>query len=253
MIPASVGFQCPECVRDGQASLRAPRRGGGLQAVARRWGPVTLTLIAANVAMFVVTAVSAGLLGVSPLDNYQSPVFGELSQVPFLVDAGQWWRLFTAAFLHIGLVHLVLNMLALLVFGSELERQLGRRRFLALYLLSALGGAAAIQVLGAPGGAVAGASTAIYGLMGGLGVLLLSRRQDVRGLVTLLAINVFISFLPGVSLLGHLGGLVAGALAAGILVLTRRRAGLQVAGLAALAVVLLVLCLAVSSVAVVGL
>ena len=102
-------------------------------------------------------------------------------------------------------------MLALLVFGSELERQLGRWRFLALYLLSVLGGATAIQLFGEPGRPVAGASTAIYGLLGGLAVLMLVRRQDVRGLLTLLAINVFISFLPGVSLLGHLGGLVAGA------------------------------------------
>jgi membrane associated rhomboid family serine protease len=252
MIPASVGFQCPECVREGQASVRAPRRGSGLQAAGRRWGPVTLTLIAANVAMFLVTAVSAGFLGVSPLDNYLSPVFRELSQVPFLVDGGQWWRLLTAAFLHIGPVHLVLNMLALLVFGSELERQLGRWRYLALYLLSALGGATAIQLLGEPGGAVAGASTAIYGLLGGLGVLMLVRRQDVRGLLTLLAINVFISFLPGVSLLGHLGGLVIGALTAGILMLTRRRPGLQIAGLVLVAVVLLVLCLTVSSLVVLG-
>jgi membrane associated rhomboid family serine protease len=252
MIPASVGFQCPECVREGQASVRGVRRGSALRAAGRRWGPVTLTLIAANVAMFVVTALSAAFLGASPLDNYLSPVFGDLSQVPFLVDVGQWWRLLTAAFLHIGPVHLVLNMLALLLFGSELERQLGRWRFLALYLLSALGGATAIQLLGQPGGAVAGASTAIYGLLGGLGVLMLVQRQDIRGLLTLLAINVFISFLPGVSLLGHLGGLVAGALTAGILVLTRRSRPLQIAGLVLLAVVLLVLCLAVSSVAVAG-
>jgi membrane associated rhomboid family serine protease len=166
------------------------------------------------------------------------------------VEFGDWWRLITAAFLHIGLIHLVLNMLALLVFGSELERQLGRWRYVSLYLLAVLGGAAAIQLFGNPVGAVAGASTAIYGLLGGLGVLMIANRQDIRGLLTLLAINVFISFLPGVSLLGHLGGLVAGALTAGILVLTRRRQQLQVAGLAALAVVLLVVCLTVSTVAV---
>jgi membrane associated rhomboid family serine protease len=79
---------------------------------------------------------------------------------------------------------------------------------------------------------------------------MLARRQDVRGLLTLLAINVFISFLPGVSLLGHLGGLVAGALTAALLVLTRRRPALQIAALAALAVVLLALCLTVDTVAV---
>jgi len=253
MIPASVGFQCPECVREGQATVRAPRRTGGLQAAGRRWGAVTLTLIAANVAMFGVSAISAATVGNSPLDNYDSPVFDQLSQWPYGVYLfGEWWRVFTAAFLHIGPVHLVMNMLGLLIFGSELERQLGRLRFLALYLLSALGGAAAIQLFGDPRVPVAGASTAIYGLLGGLAVLMLHNRQDLRGLLTLLAINVFISFLPGVSLLGHLGGLVAGALTAAILVLTRRRVPLQVGALGALAVVLLALALAVPTVAVLG-
>jgi membrane associated rhomboid family serine protease len=146
----------------------------------------------------------------------------------------------------------VLNMLALLMFGSELERQLGRWRFLALYLLSALGGSVAIQLFGDPLGPVGGASTAIYGVLGGLGVLMVFHRQDLRGLLTLLAINVFISFLPGVSLLGHLGGLVTGAITAAVLLATRRRPALQVAGLALAAVVLLVLALGVSTVAVLG-
>jgi membrane associated rhomboid family serine protease len=253
MIPASVGFQCPECVREGQASVRAPRRTGGLQAAGRRWGAVTLTLIAVNVAMFLVSAVSAVSRGNSPLENYDSPVFDQLSQWPYGVNLfGEWWRVFTAAFLHIGPVHLVVNMLGLLIFGSELERQLGRVRFLALYLLSALGGAVAIQLFGDPRVPVAGASTAIYGLLGGLAVLMIANRQDLRGLLTLLAINVVISFLPGVSLLGHLGGLVAGLLTAGVLVLTRRRLPLQIAGLASLAVVLLALALAVPTVAVLG-
>ena len=240
MIPASVGFQCPECVREGQASVRAPRRGGGLQAAGRRWGAVTLTLIAINVAMFLVTAVSAALGGASPLDNYNSPVFDELAQVPAYVAAGQWWRLITAAFLHVGLLHLAFNMLALLVFGSELERMLGRWRYLGLYLVSVLGGATAIQLFGAPGGAVAGASTGIYGLLGGLGVLMIVHRQNLRGLLTLLAINLFISFLPGVSLIGHLGGFFAGMLSAGIFVAARTRPALQILGVAVLVVVLTV-------------
>jgi membrane associated rhomboid family serine protease len=243
MIPASVGFQCPECVREGQASVRVAKRGGGLQAAGRRWGAVTLSLIAVNVAMFVVTAVAAAVEGFSPLDNNFSTIFARLDQVPIAVVSGEWWRPLTAAFLHIGPVHLALNMLAVLVFGSELERQLGRWRFLTLYLLSALGGAAAIQLLGDPFRPVAGASTAIYGLLGALGVLMLVRRQDLRGLLTLLAINVFISFLPGVSLLGHLGGLVVGAATAGVMVVTRRRVRLQIAALAGVAVLLLVVVL----------
>jgi membrane associated rhomboid family serine protease len=254
MVPASVGFQCPECVREGQASVRAPRRGSGLQAAGRRWGAVTLTLIALNVAMFVVTAVSAALVGSSPLDNYDSPVFEQLSQWPYgVILFGEWWRVFSAAFLHIGPVHLVMNMLALLIFGSELERQLGRGRYLSLYLISALGGAVAIQLFGDPRVPVAGASTAIYGLLGGLAVLMLYSRQDMRGLLTLLAINVFISFLPGVSLLGHVGGLVAGALTAGLLILARSRTSVQATALGSFAVLLAALALTVPTVAVLGL
>jgi membrane associated rhomboid family serine protease len=252
MIPASVGFQCPECVREGRASVRPARRSSGLRAAGRRWGMVTLSLIALNVAMFVVTAVSAALDGNSPLDNDLSPLFDRLSQVPFLVDDGEWWRLFTAAFLHVGPLHLALNMLALLVFGSEVERLLGRGRFLALYLVSALGGATAIQLFADPHMPVAGASTAIYGLLGALAVMLLVRREDLRGLLALLAINLFISFLPGVSLLGHLGGLVSGALTMGLLTALRRRPAAQAAGVAVLAVVLLVLAVTVSTVATVA-
>jgi membrane associated rhomboid family serine protease len=250
MIPASVGFQCPECVREGQASVRRVRS-GGLQAAGRRWGAVTLTLIAINVAMFVVTAVSAAADGFSPLDNARSTVFQALSQWPFGVTLlGEWWRVFTAAFLHIGVVHLAANMLGLLVFGSELERGLGRWRFLAIYLISAVGGAAAIQMFGDPRVPVAGASGAIYGLVGALAVFTLVRRQNVRGILTLLAIYVVFSFLPGISLLGHLGGLAAGALTAGIMLTTRRQRALQIAGVTALAVVVLALALTVSTVTV---
>jgi membrane associated rhomboid family serine protease len=252
MTSASVGFHCPECLREGAATVRTPRRTGTLRAAARRWGVVTLGLIAANVAMFLVTAVSAALVGENPLDNFRSPVFLALSQVPVLVDLGEIWRLVTAAFLHIGLLHLALNMLALLIFGSELEHRLGRGRFAGLYAVSALGGAAAIQLLGHPLGAVAGASAAIYGLLGALGVLMVLRRQDVRGILTLLIINILISFLPGVSLLGHLGGLVAGALAAALIVTARGRPYVQAAGLIALSAVYLALALSVSTVTQIG-
>jgi membrane associated rhomboid family serine protease len=251
MTPASVGFHCPECVAEGRATVRAVRR-PVLRSAGRRWGTVTLTLIAVNVAMFVVTAVSAGLLGFSPLTNYVSPIFLELRQVPVLVQDGEWWRVVSAAFLHIGPMHLVLNMLALLVFGSELERGLGRWRYLTIYFFSVLGGAAALQLFGHPSGWAAGASTAIYGLFGALGVLMLFRRQDLRGLLTLLVINIVISFLPGISLLGHLGGLVAGALTAVTIVATRRNTSLQVGCLAALGVVLALLCVALPTVTVIG-
>ncbi|MGY1751011.1 rhomboid family intramembrane serine protease [Modestobacter sp. SYSU DS0511] len=241
MIPASVGFQCPDDVRVGAAEVRRPRRTTGARLAGRRWGVVTLTLIALNVAVALATAVSAATVDVNPFNSFSSPLQNDFATSPYAVDAGEWWRVVTSAFTHVGPVHLALNMLALLLFGSELERQLGRWRFLTVYLVSALGGSAALQVFGSYYGGVVGASAAIYGLLGGLGVVLLRQKQDLRGLLTLLAINLFISFLPGVSLLGHLGGLVAGAVTAAVLVGARRHRALQVAGVAAVVVVLLVL------------
>jgi membrane associated rhomboid family serine protease len=248
MVPASVGFQCPECVREGRASVRPVRRGTALRSAGDRWGPMTLSLIGVNVAVFVVTAIDAVLHGANPLTNNQSPLFFRLAQVPLLVHAGEWWRVFTAGFLHFGVLHIGLNMLALLVFGAELERALGRWRFLAVYVVSLLGGAAALQLFSVPNAVAAGASTAIYGLLGSLGVLMIYRRQDNRGLLTLLAINVYISLLPGVSLVGHLGGLVAGAIATAAVVLTRRSALAQGAVLGVLGVALLVASLTVPTV-----
>jgi membrane associated rhomboid family serine protease len=239
MNPAAVGFQCPDDVAAGNAGVRRPRRTTGLRTAAHRWGTVTLTLIGINVAMFVLTAVLTGIAGGDPLDNYGSDLFQRLAQVPAFVEAGDWWRPFTAAFLHYGVVHLALNMLSLLIFGSELERLLGRGRYLTVYLVSIVGGAAAIQLLGDPFGQVAGASTAIYGLMGAFGVVLVHQRQDLRGLLTLLGINLVISFLPGVSLIGHLGGLVGGAATAAVLVLAGRRRPLAVGGVAVLVLLLL--------------
>jgi membrane associated rhomboid family serine protease len=241
MNPAAVGFQCPDDVAAGTAGVRRPKRATGLRTAARRWGPVTLTLIGVNVALFLLTALLVGLAGQDPLDNYRAGIFQDLAQVPYLVDQGDWWRPFTAAFLHYGPVHLAFNMLALLVFGSELERLLGRGRYLTVYLVSIVGGAAALQAFGDPFTQVAGASTAVYGLMGALGVVLVQQKQDLRGLLTLLGINLVISFLPGVSLIGHLGGLVGGAAATALLVSARRNRPLAAGGTAVLVAVLLVL------------
>ncbi len=241
MNPASVGFQCPEELADARATVRAPKRTTGVRVAGRRWGQVTLTLVALNVAVGLATVGSALLGGGNPVRSFNSPLTSELLSAPVLVDQGEWWRVVTSAFTHASIVHLALNMLALLLFGSELERTLGKGRYLTVYLVSALGGAAALQLLGAYAGGVVGASGAIYGLLGAFGVVLLRQKQDLRGLLTLLAINLVISFLPGVSLLGHLGGLVAGAVTAVVLLLAGRRRVPAVAGVAVLVAVLLVL------------
>jgi membrane associated rhomboid family serine protease len=241
MNPASVGFQCPDDVRAGNDGVRQPRRTTGLRIAGGRFGPVTLTLIGVNVLVALATAISAVSDGNNPLTSFASPLQDLFATAPVAIDQGDWWRVVTSAFTHVSLVHLVFNMLALLVFGSELERQLGRGRYLTVYLVSALGGAAAIQLFAPPYQGVVGASAAIYGLLGALGVLLLSRREDVRGLLTLLAINLVVSLFPGISWQGHLGGLVAGALVAGVFVLGRRNRPVVVGGTVLLVVVLLVL------------
>lgn len=253
MVPASVGFQCPACVREGQAGVRPLKRGTAVRSAAGRWGAVTLSLIAVNVAMFVVTAAAEGLHGGNPLDNSNSALFKALAQVPWRVQAGEWWRVFTAAFLHFGPIHLLFNMLALLVFGSQLEQALGKWRFLAVYVVSLLGGAVTLQMFSPFNAEAAGASTAIFGLLGAFAVLMIYGRQDLRGLINLLVINLAIGFLPGISLVGHVGGLVAGALATVAILVFRRRPAAQAVALGVLGVVLLAVALTVPTVVVINL
>ncbi len=135
--------------------------------------------------------------------------------------AGQWWRVVTGAFLHIGPLHIALNMLALWVLGRDLELVLGRGRFLALYGLSLLGGSAAVLLFSPPAGAVAGASGAIFGLFSGLLMVLLRLRRPVGQVVAVIVLNLVLSFsIPGISIAGHIGGLVTGAVVTYLL--TRR-------------------------------
>lgn len=125
------------------------------------------------------------------------------------------WRMITTAFLHAGLLHLAVNMIALWVVGPFLEKALGRWRFLALYLLSALGGSVAVVVLtpisqwGVP---TVGASGAVFGLFAAAALMLRRLGGDFRQILFVIAINVVISFtIPRVSWQAHLGGLVIGA------------------------------------------
>ncbi len=137
-----------------------------------------------------------------------------------LIAAGEYWRLLTATFLHGSLIHIFFNSYALFSLGPESERIYGTGRFLILYFLSGLAGSVA-SYLFSPAPAV-GASGAIFGLIGGLGIFYyLSRqalgnfgRQQVQGMVAIALINLFIGFsVPGIDNWGHMGGLVGGALA----------------------------------------
>nr|WP_051581600.1 rhomboid family intramembrane serine protease [Pseudonocardia acaciae] len=210
---ASVGFQCVDCLaRAGQdRAATRPRAGVTIAGAALAERPLIVPgLIAVNVLVFVWTVIEAG----SVPDNYLSPLFADWALLPLLVAAGEWWRIVTSGFLHFGLLHLGFNMLALWVIGRDLELALGRVRFLAVYLVGLLGGSAAAMVFSEPRGAVAGASGAVFGLMGGLAVVLRRLRHSPAPAVTLIVVNIVISFVvPSISISGHIGGLVAGGLA----------------------------------------
>ncbi len=209
--PASVGFQCPDDVRAGLATVRRGRTVVGAP-VSSRLPLVSYLLIGLNVAIYLITALSPGG---TLIDNTGGTLFANWQLVPVLVGYNhEYLRLVTAAFLHYGPLHIGLNMFALYVIGPPLERILGWWRFLAVYLLAALGGSVAILVLGDPRQAVVGASGAIFGLFAA--ALVLSRLVgfDTRSLLITIGINFIFTFsVPGISKLGHIGGFVIGGLA----------------------------------------
>lgn len=214
MRPASVGFQCPDDVRAGRIVTRTAV---GAPVSTASQPIVTWTLIGLNVAAYLVTAVQ------SPrgfTENQAARLFANWVLQPYAVAHGsngspELYRLITSGFLHLGLVHLALNMVALYFLGPPLERLLGWWRFGALYGLALLGGSTAVYVFDTRYVAVAGASGAIYGLFAA--VLVMARRlgADLRSLVVVIVANFAFTFaISGVSKLGHIGGFVVGAIVA---------------------------------------
>lgn len=237
---APVGYHCVDCLKQSGARTRASEPVTVAGARLRRSPLVVPAIVVANVVVFVLTAVQAG----SGSRNYASPLFTDFAMLPMPVAAGQWWRLVATGFLHIGLLHLVMNMIALWVIGKDLELVLGRARFAAVYALALLGGSTAVFLFGDLDSPVAGASGAVYGLMGGIAVAALRLRVSLRPVLIVIAINiVFTVSLPGISLLGHLGGLLTGAVATGALVYAprSRQATWQSGGLGALLLLMIVL------------
>ncbi|MGW5386747.1 rhomboid family intramembrane serine protease [Nocardia sp. NPDC003963] len=208
--PASVGQHCVDCLRADQRSTPQVRTVSGAVAARNSVPFVTYTLIALNVIVYAVTAAQSRSL----MNNQRgSGLFVDWVMYPPAVAGGDWFRVIGSGFLHYGLIHLLLNMFALYIVGRDIELVLGRARYLAVYLISLLGGSAAVMLL-AQDNLTAGASGAVYGLFGAITVILIRLRQSPNNMLILIAINVFISFsLPGISLWGHLGGLAAGTLA----------------------------------------
>lgn len=231
---ASVGQQCRQCVADGRAAVPIQRTVSG----APHGVPplVAMVLIAVNVIAYIVTVIQA-----KSTDNLgSSSVFNQGVLIPVDVGQGQYWRVISNGFLHLSVIHIAANMLSLYFLGPPLERLIGRWRFATVYLVSLIGGSASVLLFSDAVTPTAGASGAIFGLMGALVVTFKRMKYDLRQLVFVLAINLFISFqVTGISWQGHLGGLVAGALigAAMVLPAPARRLQIQIGASIALVVV----------------
>ncbi len=217
-VQAAVGVHCVECAaRDRQQAPRVKRgRPAILQNLTGSGAPVvTYAIIAVCVVVFLLQFIPGVTGALQFAGAYVMPVSG----IPF-----EPWRMLTAMFAHGSILHLLFNMFTLFVFGSALERLLGRGRYLALYLISGFGGSVAVTLLTSPLQPVVGASGAIFGLMGAYFIINRHLGGNSVQLLVLVALNLAYGFLvPGISWQAHVGGLVAGALVALIYVRTRPR------------------------------
>ena len=202
---AAVGQKCPDCARpEGRHRVITA---ASLRSEARRTAPVTYALIAINVIVFVIGQAS-GDLG--------NRLFVDGAQYRPLIQSGEWWRVFSAMFLHANLAHVGFNMWALFLFGPSLERRFGSVSFATLYVASGLGGGALYHLVGRMEPAI-GASGAIFGLFGALIAATYRQRHTAAGravfsqLMMLLALNLAIPLIvPNVAWEAHVGGLAAG-------------------------------------------
>jgi len=233
MTMAPVGIRCPEHSGkpQGVQKVTSGVRRASFEGVGAK---VTRVLIGINVAVYIAELLQGSGVSADRGSIYQGgaliasgvkfagalipapPGFaaGVPSELLVGVAHGDWWRLVTSAFLHGGPLHLILNMVALYWFGSLLEQRIGSGRFLLLYIVSGLAGSAG-ALIAAPTTPTVGASGAIFGILGA-GLVLEQQRDYVFGgsALGLIVINLILSFaIPGISIGGHIGGLIGGALA----------------------------------------
>jgi membrane associated rhomboid family serine protease len=205
----AVGLRCPECV--GTPT--------GIKAVGKRVTPgaagalsATAVLVGINVLVFIVE-MSQGI-GVRGIGGSSIIQDGAVAGPP--VADGEWWRLLTAGFIHAGIGHIAFNMLALWWLGGALESYVGTGRMLGIYFSAVLWGSAGAIIL-SPNSLTVGASGGVFGLMAAM--LIIERQRGVAllgssiGVVLLLNLGITF-FLPGISIGGHLGGLLGGGAAA---------------------------------------
>ena len=209
MVFAPVGIRCPDHAGQSEGVQGVKRVADRMQWRAARPGIVTTTIIAVNVGIYLLQ-----LAGGASINADSGWIFQHGALFGPLVADGEWWRLFTAMFLHYGPIHLAMNMLAVWWIGRPLEEALGPLRYLLLYLVSGLAGSAGALIAN-PTAVTVGASGAIFGILGAAIVLERQHTYVLGGsAITLLVLNLAFTFaVPGISIGGHLGGLAGGALA----------------------------------------
>lgn len=239
MTPTPVGMRCPECSRQTTKVRTA--------ASIRRDPRLTYALMAVNIIVFLAMAAAAG-----GLTRGSGEVFRNGALAAVFVADGEWWRIVSAGFLHAGLLHLAFNMYFLWFLGNLLEPEIGKLRFGVIYFVSLLGGSFGALLL-SPDAFTVGASGAVFGLMGAAIIAMRARGIDAMqsGLGITLALNLGITFLiPGISIGGHIGGLLAGGIVGLLLfeVAERRRSTLApvLAACVGIGVALAIGCVAVA-------
>jgi membrane associated rhomboid family serine protease len=249
MIEAPVGYQCPRCA-DGGAPVQ--RMVDVLQHA-----PLTRALVYVIAGLFVVTMVSR-------------PLLTQFGLVPALVGTGRWWLLVTSAFLHVNLIQAGFNGLLLWQLGHMLEPALGRARFGALYAAGIAGGSLGVVLLAwatvatpllqipligrllatSPLGVTVGASGAVFALMGAAMVGMRARGINPwqTSIGTLVLLNLVLTFaVSGISVGGHVGGLLAGAAAGKLLFVGREEAASRARLTAGLAVAMFALAIVLAT------
>jgi len=230
MTVTPVGMRCPECARQ---RTQVRRVASGLRTGA---APATYALIALNIAAFVAELVGGGA---ASLQGGGQVIQDAGLNGPQVAD-GEVWRIVTAGFLHAGFLHIAINMFALYILGSLLEPGIGTPRFLAVYFVSLLAGSFGALLLD-PNETTVGASGAIFGLMSA--AFIVARHRGLEQLASQIGFYVILNLVftfgvPGISVGGHLGGLIGGGLAALLITFAERSASrpvlLEVLGIAAI-------------------
>ena len=219
---------CPDCMVFAPVGIRCPDHAGKAQGPARvttgvrraayegTGAIVTKTLIALNLVVYALNLAQGSSLSQTKGSLFEKgALFVSSPFLPGGLAEGEWWRLLTAAFLHGSLLHVGMNMLVLWLIGQPVEEAIGRGRFLALYIVSGLAGSAG-AILFDPYAITVGASGAIFGIMGAALVLEWQRSYVLGGsALSLIVVNLVLTFaIPNISIGGHIGGLLGGAVGA---------------------------------------